>query len=575
MYPVPNEEITIAWVVERGEPTSAPPPAPPAAVVEAYVVRTRYHSEASRWMTIVLVAVIAFGVRAVFLNRSYNIFIDEVTYFRVAQSVAQNLQVNLFGRPFLLHPPAFFFLEAAYLKVFRPTGTLIEQIYAARYLNLACAALSAVALFSIARHVAGRAIGFIATTLFIIDPFIVETNSRNMLDTPAVCWVLVGYWIIVGAMGPERVALGRGRIGAAGAFFGLALLTKDMMAFVTLVPLAVLFTLRWSLPRRTTAGIIGVACVTYGLYPLVVAIAGQWGPFVQQKTHGFRRFVGAAQETGFHHQGSPTLLSTILTQLAQFGTTYALIGLGALAVCTLTLLGGPINRLLAVWTASAYILLAYGIAFGALEEQFFYYLVVPALLATTIAARLLARSPRIGRAARRFKHIAVALVVVCVGWGSYRWAYMHLTPGNGYEEALTYIDRHVPPAQRHIASTDVTGQFLLGKECSPPWGLWERVGQLQASDATYVLVNPAQVVWDHGSAGLVVLRWIERHDHRVFYFSGNGMGANGPLALYRLSARRTPGIASAGRRDDGKQGVGVLGGQRLRSRVRNRSGDDY
>src|SRR5947209_6723713 len=74
-------------------------------------------------IAVALVASVTFTLRTVALGRSYDVFFDEVIYFRIAQNVARTLQVTYAGPvPFLLHPPLFFFLEGAYLKIAHPGG---------------------------------------------------------------------------------------------------------------------------------------------------------------------------------------------------------------------------------------------------------------------------------------------------------------------------------------------------------------------------------------------------------------------------------------------------------------------
>ncbi len=490
---------------------------------------------------------VVFLLRAVYLNRSYNVFIDELVYLRLARSVATNLHVEAFGHPFYIHPPAFFFLEAAYLKAFGISGRLIDQLFAVRYLNVALAALSAVALYEIARRCAGWWAALAAAALFSLDPFIIEINSRNMLETSAIWWVLAGYWILfTGDLGGKHIALSTPRSVAVGVMFGLAILSKDMMAFLTFLPLAVLFVLAWALSRRTIATIVTMTCLTYAPYPVIVALVGQWDGFSRIKFHGVERVLGLVQDTGFHHSSAPSFLTTVVARLDHYGTTYALIAAGAISVCLLALRGGAANRLLAVWTGSAYALLAYGILFGTLEEQFFYYLVVPAIAATAVvSARALGKGGIEGRARIRLLALMLTLAVVFVGWSGYRWIYTHSTPGDGYEQVLNYLDRRVPPNHRHVSATDVGAQFLLERYSTPPWGLWHSLTQLQTYRPEYLLISHDQYTWDNGDSASTLLDWVAHHGQRVLDIPGNGDGTNGPVDLYHFTPSAWPARVEA------------------------------
>jgi len=489
------------------------------------------------WLAAVVVGIVACAVRAVYLNRSFDIFIDEITYFRLAQSVANTLTVTLYGKPFFLHPPAFFVIEGAYLKLLRPPGPLIDQIYAVRYLNILFAGLSAATLTLMGQKVGGWSAGLVAAALFMLDPFIVRIDSLNMLDASAITWVLMGYAVLLWNMNTATAPIPRRRAAAAGVLFGVALLTKDMMAFLTLGPLLILFVARWSLPRRTSALVGGATCLTYLPYPLGVAVTGEWGPFAQQKFGGLKRFLGLLQSTGFHHHGAPSLLSTVVTQLDNFGTTYVIIAAGTVAVVILLLVGDKAHRLIATWTIGAYALLAYGVVLGTLEEQFFYYLVVPALLAVAVASALLLTSDVVtGCLHRVLLTVLAALGLLLVAWSGYRWVDTHLKPGDGYQHTLTFIERHVPPHKRLIAATDETGQFLLIDQgyASGPWGLWSSVAQLQAYHPAYLVVNPHQVQFDHATTGVALLRWVAHHGQLVYRFRGNSPASDDVLDVYRL-----------------------------------------
>jgi len=522
------------------------------------------------WIAITLVVLVTFGLRATYLGRSFDLFIDEITYLRIAKGVADNLHVQLYGKPFYLHPPAFFFVEAAYLELFKPFGILIHQIQAVRYLNVAFASLSAVALVQIGRRLGGWPAGLAAAGIFALDPFIIKMNSLNLLDTSALWWVLAGYWIIIASMSDERIprvlwsphaslrrVVAELRVRnrphshlispdntksialwptlAAGLLFGMALLTKDMTAFLTLLPLATCFLINWSLPRRRIALIGSIACLTYAIYPLTVALSGDWGRFAQQKFRGIERLVGAVRITGLNRHHGPSFVDVIIARLSLFGMTYTLIVFGIFAVCLLLVLGGSANRLLAAWTASTYVLLGYLILFGTVEEQFFYFIVIPALLATSIAATLIFKSCIVtGRARQRLLMATTGFAMLVAGWSSYSWVNTHFTPDNGYERTLVYLERNAPPGSRVAASSE-TAQFLLDRFSSGPWSSWHTVEELEAYAPDYLLVTPHTLTWNYGEEASPLLNWVQRHGEPVFTFRGK---ADNVLVLYHLSKNR-------------------------------------
>jgi hypothetical protein len=96
--------------------------------LDKWLIIPRNKASSRFWIAVILVGAITFILRAVNLGRSFEVFIDEFTYLVISQSVVRNLQVVLYGHPFYLHPPAYFFIEAAFLKVFQPGGDTIHTI---------------------------------------------------------------------------------------------------------------------------------------------------------------------------------------------------------------------------------------------------------------------------------------------------------------------------------------------------------------------------------------------------------------------------------------------------------------
>ncbi len=485
------------------------------------------------WLPFLLMGMLTFSLRAIFLHRSFDIFIDEISYLRIGQNVAAGLEVTLYGKPFHLHPPAYFFFEAAYLRLGGITGSTIEQIYAVRYLNVLFATLSGLGLLFIGQRVGGWMAGIAAAVIFAADPFLIKMNSLVLLDTPAMWWVIAGYAILIGALRDAEWSISPRRALAAGICFGLAVLTKDMSAFVTVLPLTLCFGLNGPLRRRTAALVVAVTCLTYGLYPLAVLISGQWQRFADQKLNGLYRLMGAAQETGLNREVGPSLLETVLARLDQFGPTYVVVGLGMLPIGILFWSARPGRQLVSFWAASAYMLLGYCILFGTLEEQFFYILMIPCVLTIAVGSASI-----LTEGVSRWPIHHLVRVTMLIGsiafviWSGNAWIKRHMTPDNGYERLLEYIEQYVPHGSR-ITATSETAQFLLGPSASAPWGQWHTIAELQAGNPDYVIVTPAALRWNHGAAAAPLIDWIGQHGTPVFTFTGQSAHS---LHLYRLRA---------------------------------------
>ncbi|MBA2712042.1 MAG: glycosyltransferase family 39 protein, partial [Rubrobacteraceae bacterium] len=413
------------------------------------------------WVAVILVGLATFALRAVRLGVSWDIFVDEISYLRISQSVAQNMGVSLYGNAFYLHPPAFFFLEGAYIKLFSPTGDLIHQIYDVRYVNVALAAITAVVLLGIGRRLAGWSAGIAAAVVFALEPYVIKMNSRNYLDTAAMLWVVLGYYVLFSSIGEERRRLPLWRPLAAGVLFGLGLLTKDMVAFATLLPLAVCFFTGWAMPRLQSMLVGVVALLTYLPYPLTVYAIGDWRDFSYQKLRGVSRLAGFIHETGFNQENGPSFVDAILANLSEFITTYALLATGCISVLILFFFfAGAAKRLLLAWAASTYALLAYVVVLGTLEEQFFYFLIVPSILATTATAKLVLETEALGIWVRgALIATTIAFAGAFVSWTGYVWVQIHFNPDNGYERIAADLKRI--PDEYSVGVSNDTTQFVM------------------------------------------------------------------------------------------------------------------
>lgn len=501
--------------------------------------RGRGPASLAPWGAALLLGLVAFALRAVNLGRSWDIFVDEIIYFRISQSVARGQGVEFLGNDFYLHPPGFFYLQAAYMKVFGgispSTGTeLIAQIYDARYLNVVLAAASAAVIFFIGRRLAGWPAGLASAGIFALEPFAMKMNSRNYLDTSAMFWVLLGYWVVLSGISGDR-RLSTPRAVLAGLLFGLAILTKDLTVLVTLLPLAGCFVLGWGVPRAKAALAAAVAAICYLPYPITIYAIGDWGDFYEQKFSGVRRLAGIIHETGFNQEDSPSFVSTVLAHLDTFATTYSLFAAGTLSVavlCFSRLDRSPRMRTFVLWAGASYAMLGFIVLQGALEEQLFYYLLIPSILATAVAGTLLlGRGTASGFLSGGRRDAAVsATAIVCAAflcWTAYVWADVHFTADNGNERVISYIEEELPE-DATVGTTSDIQQFLLGADETVRYS---SVAQMREDNVRYVIISSYLVDQGYGDAGPEFHRQVREQGELIYGFEGESFWHTG---LYRL-----------------------------------------
>jgi 4-amino-4-deoxy-L-arabinose transferase-like glycosyltransferase len=353
---------------------------------------------------VLILAVLVIGLatvwlRIIFVTHSFEIHVDEAIYFRISQNFAHHLRLNydLGGRgPFFLHPPLFFFIEAAYVKIASPTGSVVQQVIAVRNVNALFGGCSGALVFILSRRLAGWIPGLGAAAIFALEPFVIRMDSRNFLEPSAMLWVLLGLCLVVSGAASRTESrrsawtalLQHGRAAGAGAAFAAALLTNEPVAFITLVPVIVCAGFRFIERREATVTAISAVSL-YSIYPIITALTGHFDDFRAQKLSGVGRFVGLTVVTGFNSRSGPSFLTAALAHWETLAPTYLLLAMGMVATLVLAFRGGKSGRLVACWSGSAYLLQGYSILFGTNEEQYFYYVVVLAIPSSVVAARLI------------------------------------------------------------------------------------------------------------------------------------------------------------------------------------------
>jgi hypothetical protein len=476
------------------------------------------------------------ALRLIHLDRAYDVFLDETIYSRIAAGAASDWRVVFGAYPFYLHSPLSFYLQAFVIDLFGIGGTAIHVVYSLRVFNVIVAGGVAVLIFAVVSDVSSRRWGLLAGALFAFDPFIISFDSRLFLETLAMFWVLLGYLLLLPLAGEGVAVAGspgrsaRLRALAGGFSFGLALLTKETSAALYILPL--LWCLWRARPlRRSVAGTaLATLIVTYLPYPIIAAATGGASEFVNQKFSGIERLLGIVQATGFNRPSAPSLLSRVSADLGTFVVTYVLIGLGGLATIWLYRRGSPKQRLIATWGFGAFVMLAFQTTQGTIEEQMFYYLVVPSIVLVATALSLLSMGRLNSRTARA---LLLASLVAVGGFDVVTWVGAHMRHDTALASAVGWMERHVPAGSRVAPLVDGT-QFVLPSyrllfnpeagDVSP--------GQLQAADTQFVLTSSLQAEQGYSAASPALLGWLDQHAQRRFAATG---ATAGTVVIWQLA----------------------------------------
>jgi 4-amino-4-deoxy-L-arabinose transferase-like glycosyltransferase len=494
--------------------------------------QARFHARVATLVCAEIPLLVTLLVRLALYPRSFDLFGDEVIYTDIGRSVLNGGFPRFHGDLFFLHGPGFFYLESGWQRVLGSRHSLVDWIYEMRLLNTLLSGATAVVIVLLGSRAGSRWAGVAAGLLYALDPFCIRQNDRVLLETAMMFWVLLGYLMLTSVIGRP---LSRGtavRAVGAGLAFGLAILTKDEAALLTVLPLLVAAVLRWGPARALTSLVIGAALLPYGVWLAVIAANDRMFAFWVAKTVGIKRMLGLIQETGFHSRGGGSLLDRLIAEGPYFATTYAALMLAVPAAVLVLWRGGPLPRMLGLLYCAAAVALGYAVAGGTLEEQELYLLIVPSLLVIPVTAALL-------RDRRRFRRkapapmaavgYAAALTLVlganlanCVQWRQ---------PDDGISRLLAYMAIHVPAGARvtDASGSDIISFVMAGRYHTGPPATVTTVTSRQ--HVRYVVVPWAQINRGYSDLTASQVRRLVRPGQLVFSFHGRTYG---DLTLYVL-----------------------------------------
>lgn len=499
----------------------------------------RQRNTVALWIVAGSAAVFTGLIRLIGLGSSTDVWVDEVYYWRIGHSVESGGFPRYRGGLFFLHPPGFFYLEGAWERVFGRRLDVISGVYEMRLLNTLLAALSAAVLaLLIVRVTRSTWAALAAAAVFALDPFVLRITQRALIETSMTLWVLLGYLVLLPSEQEHPSGLSRRRAAAGGLLFGLAILTKDVAALITVLPLLAAVVLGRPFRRSRSLLATAVAAAPYMLYVGIVTMAGHWALFSRVKTVGIKRLLGEIQATGFNAQGAPSLSRRLVDELSQFGTTYVLLALGPLAVVPLLRRREPAQRLLVLWYLSAGLALLYAVVKGTLEETALYLLLVPTIVVVTTTAVMLCEQRQKGE--RRVQIIragTLCLLALALALSGATYVSDRVHPDDGYTRLRHYMVEHVPagsPVISPSSSVDLVlnDRYHIGRWFKPP--------DRARAHVAYVVVPWRLVEQGYTDFTTRQARSLTQQGKRVFAFHGRTYGT---VAVYRLPIPPLPTTA--------------------------------
>ncbi len=481
----------------------------------------------------------AFGVRALGLHTAFELWVDEMLYAELGASVARGELPNLPDGPFFLHPPGFFLVEAAAIRVLGITGGSMDLVHQLRWVGAAAGALTVGLVFLVVRRAVGgpaangTVAALLAGVLAVFEPFVLRNNSRVFLETAGVLAALVGLALVVDHLArPDRAAGARGtaRLVLAGLALGYGVLTKDVIAVCAVVPVVLALLWRRTLTRREATILIGTAVLPYAVYLSVLVLLGRIGDWFTAKSEGALRMLGFIQATGFNAPDSPSLVGRLVAQVGFFGTSYVLLLVCPLVGVVAALGARPERRFVGLVAVATGLFGVYSAAFGTFEENYGYPVAIAAILAAPVAVvELRERRPRLRRATT-----AVCLVfVLCATALGLR---TELTRDDGFRQVRSWVAANLP-ADARVGVTNSTGELAFADD--PRFAVRASLPELAGADASYVLTQSLPTSLGYGFARPELLPWLAANATPVIAVPGP---TNGVTTLWYVD----PAVREAG-----------------------------
>jgi 4-amino-4-deoxy-L-arabinose transferase-like glycosyltransferase len=374
-----------------------------------------------------------------------------------------------------------------------------------------------VVAYFLVRRLAGPVPALLAGLVLVADPFVLRMDGRVMIETPAGLAVLAGWLLLLRTLDRDP---GRARtVGLipAALVFGVALVGKDMTAVFTVLPLLLATLWKRTLPWATVARMLPVIAAPYVGYLVLLLItdAGLFTAVVDQKLSGVLRMAGVVQETGFNAAPGADLAGRLVEMIGRFGTSYLLLALCPLVGLVAVFSAARNRRLVGLFGLCAGVLGVYCVVAGAAEEQFGYYVVLAAVLATPVAVLEL-----IARRARLRRPLIVLAVLFCLA-GAVFGVQARTTTDDGLVAARAWMAATFPVDTR-VGLTSVTGEFALLPHDG--WNVWPSLASLQSNDAQYVLTQGYPLSQGYGYAAPELVDWLAANARPVFTATGPTSG---------------------------------------------------
>ena len=315
---------------------SAAVPDPPqlgrASAAPPTAKRRRSPARLAVWAGVIDIIALAWLLRVIGITRNYDIFVDEVTYTRIAENLATGHGLVLYGAPFDLHPPAAFALYALAIKLFSMHGSIAGVLFELRPFVALLGSISCALVFLLVGGLTKWRFGLCAAIIAALDPFEIFYDSRVMLEAPAQLASLIAILLLARSLCSRSEWQSWTLVMLSGIAAGIAMCAKEYFGLTLILVLLICLLTGWVTERRKAATALTVMGVCYIFSEYAVIASTGFPSWWYQTTSGLRRLIGSEQITGFNSSTvHVSLLSRLTANANHYGVTYLILGFGAVA----------------------------------------------------------------------------------------------------------------------------------------------------------------------------------------------------------------------------------------------------
>jgi hypothetical protein len=490
-------------------------------------------------------ALLAFGLRATGLQQANDLFIDELTYVGFADQINHGQLPNENGVAFFLHPPGSMALNAIALELFGPAPSTIDLVFDLRWVNACLGSVMVALSYLIVCQLVNVPAAVVSAFILTFDPFVLRNDTRVMIETPTVVFLLAGWLVLARSMNTSSPSA-RCRLDiTAGILIGLAMICKDMAAIPGLLPVLAAAIWRNTLPPLRAVRIAAAAILPYAVYLVALSSGGLLLQWWTAKVSGVTRMIGINQITGFNSVSGVSLTGRLADELPRFGTSYLLLALCLPAGIVAARSQVPGRRLVGIIAVLTGLLGIYAVTAGAAEEQFGYYVAVTAALTLPPAVAELSVGPTLQRtavgvctlftAATLLLGISSRLVLDDTFLQAKAWMEANLPPGTALA-GVTGLGNM--PADATVGVTGVTAEFAF-----PGFDISPSLAAIHENRNRYVLTSSRPISEGYGYAAPELLIWLDLNATPRFDAYGP---SSGHTVLWQLDPMTVEKAVNAG-----------------------------